>query len=1292
MEKHLKTWAIGMGITLLAALSACDLGSPEPVENNTALTLSTPTNNQTVYNPLDISGTCYDQRNVTSIRVYCSPVTLDSTNSVEASYSGAVLLPFNAVMTNTTQGFYYLWAVAVNQDNQVTVSPKILVNNQGNTPNTNLYDFVPPLIQILSHTNLQTVSASFDISGSASDNKSGVKDIWLTVDGGTYRKVWYSAGSWQTNLTLLTEGNHTISSYAVDYSNNISLTNSIVVNFLASLPSISIQTPVSMTLFDDETISVSGTATVSSGTISSVAVKINNSSYTSATYNSGTLGWSLNGVTLDLQGTNVLFVRAVSSTLVTNIVSVKVLLDTGTPTADLVSPADNAVLRTSSISVSGTASDSTTWITNVKVGLDGSYINASGTSSWSATVSAGDGTHTLSVYAIDAAGNSSAVDSITITVDTTAPTLNVNTPPANVESSDLVLSGTASDSTSGLEGIYIKLNNGSFSKALGGSSWSNSLTLINGANTIRVYAQDNAGNRTSTNSYTVTKATAQSLTVHFKLPAGWNAPSVYFYQAVPTNVTTTWATAPAMTNEGNGWYTITLNAQKLRVIFKDGTRQYPPSGESGMLITNHIENYFWTNNHWYSKNPEAPVDLSCAILSPANNSLTVQSNITVTGNAYAVDSLTAVYISINGGSFTPASGTSTWTYATALVMGTNTIRAFATGNGGNSSETNTVKVIRRLGGNNPYPGTWSGRKGAWLYSDGVEFSTFWRTAAADKVYVAGDFSSWQLKPLTNIGNNTWVGFVAGVQAGANYKLVGIKTIDNVTTTNWIQDIYGAYTHGDLGNSIVVDHTEFTWQDGDWSRPSWDYYSIYEMNVYEFTATDTSIPADKRGTYLGVAEKMQYLADLGITCIELMPIAEFGGNEPGWGYDSAVFTSPESSYGSQPFIGYQTINEFKTLINEAHKHGIAVVLDVVFNHTGGANPFWFMDRVLYFDWNNDGLVQANPGQPDNSPWGNHFCNWKTEVQTYSKEVLEYWITEYHIDGFRYDAANTDYIVDNFINNMKSYLEPKYPNLITLVESLPPQNAHKMKGPQWNLPYYKNAREVLKGVGTVNQANPGGYDNYGFSMMDNIDVSYMDTAWGYSTSAWHVVNYMDSHDEKSVAAYLINAGLGSSVPWKSRLAIATLIASKGFPMIYSGQEFGNDRDTPDEGQPGRTDLRPMDWSTYTANKNTVYDYYAGMFNLRKNHASLRNLNNRAQLIYGATDNCVGYRFEKSGSATFVIYLNYGGDKNSFSLNSLGAGTWKLVAGPDTFYGESSVITKTQWDTINLNGSSALVFMLQ
>ncbi len=1287
MVKKIGKGFLGIGLFVLALFTACTINDPNPpAENNTAISISSPTNNQDVYNPILISGSYFDERNVNSIKIYCSPVTLDSTNSIQAIYSGATLIPFTGSLSNAVNGYCYIWAVAINQDQQITISPKVLVNNKGNQVNTNNYDFIKPTTIILSPSNHQSVSASFDVSGTANDNKSGVALVWLNVDGGIYHKVAQGGGVWQTNLTLLTEGDHTISTYAVDYSNNISLTNSIIVNFLASLPSISIQNPSNMKIVKNSSINISGTSSVGSGSITSVAVKINNSVYNTA---SGTTNWSLNNATLTSQGTNLIFVRAISSSHVTNITSIKVILDNVSPSAAITSPADSAILKTNPITVSGTASDTTTWITNVKVGIDGAYINATGLNNWSASLSAGDGTHTISVYSVDAAGNSSAVDSIDVTVDRTAPTLSVNTIPSSVQDSALVVSGTASDATTGMDGVYVKLNNGAFTKALGSTSWSNNLTLINGANIIKIFAKDIAGNVTVTNSYTVTKQTSTILTVKFKLPAGWTTPHLYFYNAVPTNsVTTTWANAPAMTNEGNGWWTISLNAQQLRLIFKDGTHQIPAANIPGMLVTNNIVNYYWTNNHWYAANPEPTVDLSCTILSPANNSLTLQSNITVSGNAYANQSLSAVYISINNGTYNIASGTNTWTYSTSLVVGTNIIKAYAVGNGGNRSITNTVKIIRRLGGSNPYPGTYSGRKGAWLYSDGVEFSTFWRTVAADKVYVTGDFCSWTLKPLTNIGNNIWVGFVPGVQSGANYKFVGIKG----TVTNWIQDIYGAYTHGDLGNSIVVDHSEFTWQDGSWSRPAWDTYALYEVNVNEFTASDTTITASKRGTYLGAAEKMSYLQTLGITCIELMPIAEFGGNAPGWGYDTAIFTSPESSYGTTPFVGYQTINEFKTLVNEAHKHGIAVVLDVVFNHTGGSNPFWSMDRLLYFDWNNDGLVQANPGQPDNSPWGNHFCNWKTEVQNYSKEVLEYWITEYHVDGFRYDAANTDYIVDNFINNMKSYLEPKYPNLITFVESLPPQNAHKTKGPQWNLPYYKNAREVLKGVGTVDQANPGGYDNYGFSMMANIDVSYLDTAWGYSTSAWHVLNYMDSHDEKSVAAYLINAGLSSSVSWKSRLAIATLIASKGFPMIYGGQEFGNDRDTPDEGLPGRTDLRPLNWSTYTANKTSIYDYYAGMLNLRKNHASLRNLNNRANLIYGATDNCVGYRFEKSGDSTFVIFLNFGGDKNSFSLNSLGSGTWKLIAGPDTFYGEGSTTTKTQWDTITLNGSSALVFMLQ
>ncbi len=1269
-------------ISLLA--TGCNLGQqvPSTEENETALAISSPTNNQKVYNPIMVEGSYYDALNVSSIKIYCTPVYGGVTNVVSAQVSGSVLHPFSAQMSNAIEGFCYIWAVAVNQNNQITTSQHILIDSKGSVPDTNNYDFTPPVSVILSPTNNSIVSSSFSVSGNASDDKSGIKLVWLDVDGAGFQVVSQTAGLWQTNINLSLEGDHTISTFASDRSNNISLTNSIVVNYLASLPSILLSSPANNKIVKNSSINISGTATVSSGTISLVQVKINGGSYVNA---SGTSSWSLNGAALGTQGTNIIFIRAISSTQVTNVISSKVILDSVGPNVTISAPVNNALITSLPLSFNGTASDTTTWVSNVRVSLDDvNYISASGTGTWTSSPAVLQGSNTLYVYSVDAAGNNSGVSSVNIVVDTIAPQLSVDTIPTTVNNPSLTVSGTAQDQSTGVAAVYVSLNNASYQAATGTTTWTKSLTLQNGANTIKICAVDNAGHKSATNSYSVSLNNTSALTVYFKLPAGWSTPSLYFYQSIPTNVTTTWATAPAMTNAGNGWYKISLSLEKARIIFKDGTYQLPPAQSPGMLVTNTTENYYWTNSKWYSENPETPVDLSCSIITPANNSKTTLTNITISGSAYAVSSLTAVYVSLNNGSFVQASGTSSWSYGATLVVGTNTIRAYAVGNGGDYSETNTVRVIRREGGSNPYPGTYSGRKGAWLYSDGVEFSTFWTSAGADKVYVAGDFSGWKLKPLTNIGNSVWVGFVPGVTAGANYKMVGVKGI----VTNWVQDIYGAYTHGDLGNSIVVDHSEFNWEDTSWTRPGWDYYSIYEINVNEFSAGDTSLPASKRGTYLGMAEKMQYLADLGITCIELMPVTEFGGDAAGWGYNPAIFTSPESSYGTQPFIGYETINEFKALVNEAHKKGIAVVLDMVFNHTGGSNPFWFMDKTLYFDWNNDGVVQANPGQPDNSPWGNHFCNWRSQVENYAKEVLEYWITEYHVDGFRYDASYTDYVADSFIRSIKSYLEPKYPNVMTIVESVPVQSLHNSKGPQWSFIFSKNGEQVM--TGGLGVASPN-YNNYNQSFMDNLNAGITGSTVTYSSSPWHVVNYFDSHDEKSLAAYLYNHGdSATAVQWKSRLAIATLVAAKGFPMFYGGQEFGNDRDTPNEGQAGRTDLRPLNWSTYTANQSAIYNYYSGMLTLRKNHPALRNFSANADLVYGENNNCVGYRFAKSGDNTFVIFLNYGGDKSSFSLNSLGSGTWKLVASPTTFIGEGSTQTYTQWDTINFNGSSALVFM--
>ncbi|MFS7935062.1 putative isoamylase [Helianthus anomalus] len=194
--------------------------------------------------------------------------------------------------------------------------------------------------------------------------------------------------------------------------------------------------------------------------------------------------------------------------------------------------------------------------------------------------------------------------------------------------------------------------------------------------------------------------------------------------------------------------------------------------------------------------------------------------------------------------------------------------------------------------------------------------------------------------------------------------------------------------------------------------------IYEMHVRGFTRHESS-KAESRGTYLGVVDKLDHLKELGVNCIELMPCQEFNELEyfsynpvlgdyrlNYWGYSTVNYFSPMSRYASAGArnCGINAINEFKQLVKEAHKRGIEVLMDVVFNHTAEGNEngpilsFRGVDNSVFY-------MLAPKGEFYNySGCGNTFnCNHPV-VRRFIVDTLRYWVTEMHVDGFRFDLAS------------------------------------------------------------------------------------------------------------------------------------------------------------------------------------------------------------------------------------------------------------------------------------------------
>jgi glycogen operon protein len=329
--------------------------------------------------------------------------------------------------------------------------------------------------------------------------------------------------------------------------------------------------------------------------------------------------------------------------------------------------------------------------------------------------------------------------------------------------------------------------------------------------------------------------------------------------------------------------------------------------------------------------------------------------------------------------------------------------------------------------------------GAAVSDGGVNFSLFSRTAAGaevlffDRADDARPSRAVMLDPVANRTYHYWHCFVPGVKPGQLYAYRVSGPNDPARGLRFdpskvLLDPYGrgvvvpedyspAHARGAGDNaasamkSVVVDSSAYDWEgDAPLRRPS-ARTVVYEMHVKGFTRHPSSGVKDSvRGTYAGLAEKIPYLRDLGVTAVELLPVHAFDPHAcpPGrvnyWGYQSVNYFSPHPQYSSRRDpLG--PVNEFRDMVKALHRAGIEVILDVVFNHTAEGNHdgptlcYKGIDNPSYYI-----LEQGGARYADYSGCGNTLNANHPVVRRMIVDSLRYWVTEMHVDGFRFDLAS------------------------------------------------------------------------------------------------------------------------------------------------------------------------------------------------------------------------------------------------------------------------------------------------
>jgi len=366
---------------------------------------------------------------------------------------------------------------------------------------------------------------------------------------------------------------------------------------------------------------------------------------------------------------------------------------------------------------------------------------------------------------------------------------------------------------------------------------------------------------------------------------------------------------------------------------------------------------------------------------------------------------------------------------------------------------------------------------------------------------------------------------------------------------------------------------YVWQHDDKPLPSDHELVIYEMHVGDFSGGEDDPYA--RGQYKHVVEKLDYLCELGINAIELMPVKEYPGDHS-WGYNPRYFFATESSYGSTEGL--------KHLIDECHARGIRVLMDGIYNHSEAESPLTQIDHDYWY--------YHEPRDPENN-WGPEFNyeHYDENLETYPArkfigDVVRFWIQEYHIDGIRYDAArqiaNYDFM-HWIVQEAKQTAGAKpFYNIAEHIPETPEITG--VDGPMdgcWHESFYHCIREHICG------------ETFDLERLkDAIDAKRQ----GFM-GATNVVNYLTNHDHDRLMVELANREIFDEAAFKRlKLGAALLMTAMGVPMLWMGAEFG-------EYKPKTPEPAKIDWSLLGNDLNrSLFEYYRGLIALRKSNPAL------------------------------------------------------------------------------------------
>ena len=550
------------------------------------------------------------------------------------------------------------------------------------------------------------------------------------------------------------------------------------------------------------------------------------------------------------------------------------------------------------------------------------------------------------------------------------------------------------------------------------------------------------------------------------------------------------------------------------------------------------------------------------------------------------------------------------------------------------------------------------------------------------VYVIGDFNDWKISndyQLKQDGDNWWItlkGLISGQEYAFQYLVDGTiriadpytdKVLDPWNDSGIPSSVYPdlkAYPTGKTTGIVSVletGQTAYEWTASDFTHVERNKLVIYELLVRDFVSEHS---------FDAVKAKLDYLHTLGINAIELMPVNEFEGNSS-WGYNPSFYFAVDKYYGTK--------NAFKAFIDECHKRQISVIMDLVLNHSYGQSPF----VQLYWDSANSCPSSNNPWYNVTSPntsysWGYDFNHESTQTQALVDSINSYWMSEYKIDGFRYDftkgftnTSGDGYAYDAsriaILERMAAQIWNRNPNAYVICEHLT-----------------DNSEEtVLANDGILLWGNM----NYSYCEALMGWTSTSDLSWGvYSNRGWtyqNLVAYMESHDEERTMYKALTYGNESGtysvkdLPTaleRAKALAAFNILQPGPKMIWQFGELGYDYsiNTGSDGvtisDDNRTAEKPIRWDYYEeANRKALYDVYSTLI-AYKNQYSVFSGTDVTYSIGATAAKSIVWRSDEMNA---FLVENFGVTSTSVTAELPKTGVWY-----DVFNNESSTFTSTSY----------------